>query len=148
MTPASPGTIEGQDTSNSALSRYLPDNPRSAASLRSASSSEVARGADKTRVEPREGESKLTKKPSATPEQLWAAVRRGNATAAVALADRYLQGDGVPQHCDQARVLLLVASEKNNADAIRKLHELDSTGCPAPSATSTPPSPVQAPNNP
>lgn len=148
VTPASPGTIEGQDTSNSALSRYSPDNPRSAASLRSASSSEVSRGADKTHAEPREGESKLSKKPSATPEQLWAAVRRGNATAAVALADRYLQGDGVPQHCDQARVLLLVASEKNNADAIRKLHELDSTGCPAPSATSTPPSPVQAPNNP
>jgi hypothetical protein len=157
VTPASPGTIEGQDTSissktvvdpHSALSRYSPDNPRSAASLRSASSSEVVRGADKTRAEPREGESKLAKKSSATPEQLWAAVRRGNATAAVALADRYLQGDGVPQHCDQARVLLLVASEKNNADAIRKLHELDSTGCPAPSATSAPPSPTKDLNNP
>jgi len=157
VTPASPGTIEGQDTSisskpvvdpHSASSLYSPDNPRSAAFLRSASSSEVVRGADKTRTEPREGESRLTKKPSATPGQLWAAVRRGNAKAAVALADRYLQGDGVPQHCDQARVLLLVASEKNNADAIRKLHELDKTGCPAPSATSTPPTPTQAPNNP
>ena len=157
VTPASPGTIEGQDTSisskpvvdpHSASSRYSPDNPRDGEFLRSAPSSEVVRGADKTRAEPREGESKLTKKSSATPEQLWAAVRRGNAKAAVALADRYLQGDGVPQHCDQARVLLLVASEKNNADAIRKLHELDSTGCPAPSATSTPPSPTKDLNNP
>lgn len=156
VTPASPGTIEGQGTSisskpvvdpHSASSRYSPDKPRDVVFLRSASSSEVVRGADKTRAEPREGESKLTKKPSATPQQLWAAVRRGSVKADVALADRYLQGDGVPQHCDQARVLLLVASEKNNADAIRKLHELDNTGCPAPSATSTPPSPTKEPNN-
>jgi hypothetical protein len=157
VTPAGPGAIEGQDPSisskpvvdpRSASSRYSPDNPRDAVFLRSASSSEVVRGADKTRAEPREGESKLTKKPPETPQQLWAAVRRGSVKAAVALADRYLQGDGVPQHCDQARVLLLVASEKNNADAIRKLHELDNTGCPAPSATSTPPSPTKDPNNP
>jgi hypothetical protein len=65
-----------------------------------------------------------------TPEQLWASVQTGNSKAAVALADLYIKGEGVPQNCNQARVLLLVASEKRNAEAIKRLHELDKTGCP------------------
>ena len=69
-----------------------------------------------------------TKKVTATPQQLWASVQSGNTKAAVALADLYIRGDGVPVNCNQARVLLLVASEKSNADAIRKLRELDKTG--------------------
>ena len=69
-----------------------------------------------------------TKKTAATPQQLWASVQAGNTKAAVALADLYIRGDGVPANCNQARVLLLVASEKNNADAIRKLQELDKSG--------------------
>lgn len=64
-------------------------------------------------------------------EQLWSSVQAGDTNAAVILADRYLRGDGVPANCLQARVLLLVASEKKNADAIKKLDELDKTGCPA-----------------
>ena len=68
------------------------------------------------------------KKMTATPQQLWASVQSGNTKAAVALADLYIRGDGVPVNCNQARVLLLVASEKSNADAIRKLHELDKAG--------------------
>jgi len=70
-------------------------------------------------------------KKSATPERLWAAVQAGDTTAAVTLAGRYLRGDGVPENCLQARVLLLVASEKKNAEAIQKLRELDKTGCPS-----------------
>jgi PilZ domain len=69
-----------------------------------------------------------TKKMTATPQQLWASVQSGNTKAAVALADLYIRGDGVPMNCNQARVLLLVASEKSNADAIRKLRELDKAG--------------------
>lgn len=72
------------------------------------------------------------KKNSATPEQLWVAVQAGNAKAAVTLADLYLRGDGVPTNCAQARVLLLVASEKNNQEAIRKLKDLDTVDCPVP----------------
>jgi PilZ domain-containing protein len=71
------------------------------------------------------------KKASATPQQLWASVQAGNTKAAVALAELYIQGDGVPQNCNQARVLLLVASEKRNAEAIKRLAELDKTGCPS-----------------
>jgi hypothetical protein len=69
-----------------------------------------------------------TKKTAATPQQLWASVQAGNTKAAVALADLYIRGDGVPVNCNQARVLLLVASEKSNADAIKKLQELDKVG--------------------
>jgi TPR repeat protein len=69
-------------------------------------------------------------KASRTPEQLWAAVQSGNSKAAVELAELYLQGDGVPQNCAQARVLLMMASEKRNAGAIKRLQELDKTGCP------------------
>jgi hypothetical protein len=68
---------------------------------------------------------------SVTPERLWAAVQAGDTTAAVTLAERYLRGDGVPENCLQARVLLLVASEKKNAEAIKKLSELDKNGCPS-----------------
>lgn len=66
-----------------------------------------------------------------TPDQLWTLVQAGNSTAAAALAELYIKGAGVPQSCAQARVLLLVASEKRNAAAIKRLAELDKEGCPA-----------------
>gem|GEM_PF-2876313 len=75
-------------------------------------------------------DAKRTSKSWTSPKQLWAAVQAGNTDAAVALADHYIRGDGVPLNCDQARVLLLVASEKNNKAAIQKLRDLDKTGCP------------------
>ena len=67
---------------------------------------------------------------SATPQQLWFALQTGNTKAAVALADLYTLCNGVPVNCEQARILLLVASEKNNAEASKKLEELDQGGCP------------------
>jgi len=66
-----------------------------------------------------------------TPQQLWASVQAGNTKSAVTLAELYIKGEGVPQNCNQARVLLLVASEKRNAGAIKRLQELDKTDCPA-----------------
>lgn len=60
-----------------------------------------------------------------TPAQLWAAVQAGNSKAAVTLAELYIKGEGVPQNCQQARVLLLVASEKRNDAAIKRLQALD-----------------------
>jgi hypothetical protein len=69
-------------------------------------------------------------KPAMTPQQLWALVQAGNSKAAVALAELYIKGEGVPQNCNQARVLLLVASEKRNPEAIKRLQELDKTDCP------------------
>jgi hypothetical protein len=71
------------------------------------------------------------KRVPAEPQELWSALQAGNIQAAVALADLYLRGEGVPVNCQQARVLLLVASGKNNAEASRKLQKLDKGGCPA-----------------
>jgi TPR repeat protein len=70
-------------------------------------------------------------KSAMTPQQLWVSVQSGNTKSAVALAELYIKGEGVPQNCNQARVLLLVASEKRDAEAIKRLAELDKTGCPA-----------------
>jgi hypothetical protein len=75
------------------------------------------------------GQVQRPKKVSATPEQLWSALQAGDVKAAVALADLYMRGEGVEVNCGQARILLLVASGKNNAEASKKLQELDKGGC-------------------
>lgn len=72
-----------------------------------------------------------SKKLPPTPQQLWSSFQAGNMKAAVALADLYARGEGVPVNCEQARILLQVASKKNNAEASKKLDELDKSGCPA-----------------
>ena len=77
-------------------------------------------------------ETRTARKSVVSPQQLWSAVQGGNVQAALTLADLYLRGDGVPMNCDQGRVLLLVASKKGNAQAVKELRELDRTGCPTP----------------
>lgn len=77
------------------------------------------------------GDSSTSKKSGMNPTQLWSAVQAGNSKAAVELAELYIKGNGVPQNCQQARVLLLVASEKRNTAAIKRLQELDKgAACP------------------
>jgi TPR repeat protein len=58
------------------------------------------------------------------PAALWDAVRRGSVRAEVALANLYLQGESVPQNCEQAHMLLLAASMKGSkfADDFLKSH--------------------------
>ena len=65
------------------------------------------------------------KKSGMNPNQLWGEVQAGDSKAAVELAELYIKGDGVPRNCQQARVLLLTASEKRNTAAIKRLHDLD-----------------------
>jgi len=48
------------------------------------------------------------------PVQLWKAVKRGSVSAEVALAKLYLEGEAVPQNCEQAHILLLAASMKGS----------------------------------
>ena len=95
--------------------------------------SEAAVSSPPTRIalEPSLSGSSSRQKSAMTPQQLWASVQAGNTKSAVALAELYIKGEGVPQNCNQARVLLLVASEKRNAGAIKRLQELDKTGCPS-----------------
>jgi TPR repeat protein len=50
--------------------------------------------------------------------------------AEVTLASRYLRGEGVPQSCAQARVLLEAAAKRGSAEAKKKLSELGQSGCP------------------
>ncbi len=61
---------------------------------------------------------------------LWAAVSKGNASAAVMLADLYVNGDGVAKNCEQGRLLLNAAASRGNAEAKVKLDDLNADGCP------------------
>jgi len=63
-------------------------------------------------------------------ELLLAAVSRGNVRAEVTLGDLYARGDGVPQDCGQARILLEAAVKKGSPEAKRLLGKLKSEGCP------------------
>ncbi|HEX2661400.1 MAG TPA: hypothetical protein VHM93_01100 [Candidatus Acidoferrum sp.] len=105
--------------------------PVKAEQPRGASQAAVAPAPAASRVRSSSGQVQHPKKGSATPQQLWSAVQTGNMKAAVALADLYARGEVVPLNCEQARVLLQLASEKNNAEASKKLQELDKGGCPA-----------------
>jgi len=105
-------------------------NPAKAEPL-GASAAAVVPASATSKVNSPSGQVQHPKKVSATPQQLWSAVQKGNMKAAVALADLYTRGEGVPVNCEQARILLLVASEKHNAEAPKKLQELDKGGCPA-----------------
>lgn len=66
---------------------------------------------------------------AAAANALWAAVRKGNVSAEIVLADLYARGDGVRKNCDQARVLLRAAAERGSTLASRELAEMIRTGC-------------------
>lgn len=66
---------------------------------------------------------------SATAQAFWNAVGRGDVNAEVALAELYMNGDGVSRSCEQARVLLRAAVEKGNGDAARLLEHIRKVGC-------------------
>ena len=51
------------------------------------------------------------------PVELWKAVKRGSVSAEVALAKLYLEGQAVPQNCEQAHILLFSASMKGSKAA-------------------------------
>jgi PilZ domain len=121
-------------TSNQASDNiFSTGNPKKGTSSTHASQTLTSSGSaapTPTSSQPRSNENASQKQQPRTPAQLWAAVHAGNSKAAVDLAELYIQGEGVPRNCMQARVLLLVASEKRNANAIKRLQELDKTGCP------------------
>src|SRR6202140_1817109 len=61
---------------------------------------------------------------------LWTSVENGDTHAEVMLANRYVRGEGVPQSCAQARVLLEAAAKRDSAEAKQKLDDLGQAGCP------------------
>jgi hypothetical protein len=56
---------------------------------------------------------------------LWKAVGKKNTEAAVMLADLYSRGDGIPQSCLQATVLLRAAVRQGSGEAGEKLRGLE-----------------------
>ncbi len=59
---------------------------------------------------------------------LWKSVAKGNPEAPIKLANMYIKGDGVPQSCEQAMVLLRSAAAEENAAARSRLGALYATG--------------------
>ena len=59
---------------------------------------------------------------------LWKATAKGNPDAPVQLAELYISGNGVPQSCEQAVVLLKTAAIKDNARACNRLASLYANG--------------------
>jgi len=55
---------------------------------------------------------------------LWRAVAKKNVEAVILLSDLYVRGDGVPQSCDQARLLLTAGVKKGSTAAAEKLHSV------------------------
>ena len=53
----------------------------------------------------------------ADPVELWKAVKRGSVNAEITLATLYLEGEAVPQNCEQAHMLLYAASMKGSKAA-------------------------------
>lgn len=62
-------------------------------------------------------------------EMLWTAVSNGSSDAEVELADAYGRGNGVRKNCQQARILLAAATDKNNPLAAKESAELRVYGC-------------------
>jgi hypothetical protein len=60
---------------------------------------------------------------------LWTAVSAGSSDAEVELADVYARGEGVRKNCQQARILLGAAQDKNNPLAAKESAELRVYGC-------------------
>jgi TPR repeat protein len=58
---------------------------------------------------------------------LWKAVGKQNDTAILLLSGLYAAGDGVPQSCDQARLLLDAAAKRNVHAAAERLRTLQNT---------------------
>lgn len=67
---------------------------------------------------------KGTRNSTAAAVLLWRAVAKQNETAILLLSDLYVSGDGVPQSCEQARILLSAAARRNVKAAADRLHSL------------------------
>ena len=65
-----------------------------------------------------------SRNPAAAAQLLWRAVAKQNNTAILLLSDLYVNGDGVPKSCDQARVLLSAAARRNVRAAADRLRSL------------------------
>jgi TPR repeat protein len=127
----------------SKVTRSIPDTPRAETQVTAADDSPAGQGeaevvpASTERATTAEAPQAALLKRASAPQQvqgedvpsLWAAVENGDTRAEVALAMRYVVGNGVPQSCTQARVLLEAAAKRGSAEARQELNELPQAGC-------------------
>ncbi|MFZ0704713.1 MAG: zinc-ribbon domain-containing protein [Candidatus Korobacteraceae bacterium] len=104
-----------------------------ATSANSAPQSETAGSESEKAAKATPGAEELAKAASASDAPaasawLWKAVAKGNPEAPIKLANMYIKGDGVPQSCDQALILLRSAAAKENAAARSRLGSLYASG--------------------
>ena len=66
---------------------------------------------------------------STDPVELWKRVRKGDVDSEVRLARLYLEGNGVAQNCEQARLLLSAAAKKRSRAADQVLSDLYPQRC-------------------
>jgi hypothetical protein len=126
VVPAQPGSAQ-----ESAIPEVKP------VAMPETSSESVADSADTAKQESSSVSTGPAKRGAAQPgggeedvPSLWTSVESGDTRAEVVLASRYMRGDGVPQSCAQARVLLEAAVKRGSLEAKQKLEELGQTGCP------------------
>jgi PilZ domain len=128
--PEAAGNPQANSTANPARTEPLPAESHSANALPStppkvadAGDAEFALAERYLREKSGPGSS------AAAANSLWAAVKKGNVSAEIALADLYARGDGVTKNCDQARVLLRAAAEKGSTIASQQLAQVVRSGC-------------------
>lgn len=120
--PASSGVVEDKPA---ALSDQ-PDTRESGLEAGPPSNNQVAQPVAQTELPKRSAIGSTTE----DIVSLWSAVENGDTHAEVTLASRYVRGDGVPQSCAQARVLLEAAIKRGSAEALQRLEQLAQAGCP------------------
>jgi len=134
-----PSAKPASDSSQALTTANAPGTPRQSVSEQgstnatppaNAARTDVAAAPNKTPAETQFVDVPRNLSPDAQARSLWSAVAQGNTSAEVALAKLYLIGGGVTKNCDQARVLLQAAAKKGNSEAIDKLSQLQSQGCP------------------
>jgi hypothetical protein len=106
-----------------------PDSPASTEKKQRTGNSADSRPADRRDSRHHAADANARRERSALARQLWSAIGAGDDSAEVPLAELYLNGDGVPRSCEQARVLLRAASKKGNIEAMQQLRQLGKKTC-------------------
>lgn len=128
----SPKTSEGSPTGASDGQAASGPRNRSAESTAAKSGSGISTGAGQSEFQIADASLQQARTPAdkaRAAELLWTAVSAGSSDAEVELADVYARGNGVRKNCQQARILLAAAQDKNNPLAAKESAELRVYGC-------------------
>ena len=122
--------VSGRVRSGGSVQGEKPNSSAGSSAAQSGEETSLAGAADLSAAESFLSGKYGTRDSSQAARLLWRAVGKENTTAIVLLSNLYLTGDGVPKSCDQAKMLLRAAAQKNSAEAANKLRQLQRSGCP------------------